>query len=577
MCSVEVEDETVLKLQELPSAGWYEKSFSHPDQVLHVLLTKTNFIITADSEGVLKFWRKQPKGIVFVKRYQAHLSSICGLSVSLDGFILCSTALDKSIKVFDVLAFDLIHSADLSFVPSTCHIINRTKNHPQYVAIGDQSSGSIHVFKPKHLETSVYTIKVHKHPVLLMRHLLALDAMISVDTKGMLELWNLEDGSLPSSLAFKMKSETDLFVFVKMKVKVFDLVVSSDEKTFFTLSSDHRIRIFDTISCTIQSSIDVSPLCMGKVYQIEDTLMKRMLQKETALFQLIEEDPLFLSIPRPTLSLSSSGAILAATVLGIHCFDVTSGESIALIGRNEDKRFMGVQLFQGDIVEDSARTAAYQKMDHPRDPTVFATAVKAAKLFLFSRREPKDQSSRDIQNEPIVPSSRHRKRKTVSESLETDSVILFTSKGDIHLKLYPEHCPKTVENFVTLAKDGYYDHNLFHRVIKNFMIQSGDPSGEGTGGESIWGRPFEDEIVDSLRHDCSGTLSMANSGTNSNGSQFFITTVPCPWLDGKHTVFGRVSKGLEVVHAIEAIEVDDFDKPIEEVRIINCGLESNGV
>merc|ERR1712151_51649 len=124
-------------------------------------------------------------------------------------------------------------------------------------------------------------------------------------------------------------------------------------------------------------------------------------------------------------------------------------------------------------------------------------------------------------------------------------------------------------NFTTHASNGYYDGLIFHRVIKGFIIQSGDPIGDGTGGQSIWGNNFKDEIVETLRHDTAGTLSMANAGPNTNGSQFFITSVPCPWLDGKHTVFGRVVRGMDVVRKIESVKVDLNDKPNNEIKIYN--------
>jgi len=131
--------------------------------------------------------------------------------------------------------------------------------------------------------------------------------------------------------------------------------------------------------------------------------------------------------------------------------------------------------------------------------------------------------------------------KSYRASIETD-------KGTIDLKLYPEHAPKTVNNFVTLARDGFYDGLVFHRVISNFMIQGGDPTGSGRGGP---GYQFEDEVRDNpLKHE-TGSLSMANAGPNTNGSQFFITHGPQPHLNGRHTVFGRVMNGQEVVDAIE--------------------------
>jgi len=162
--------------------------------------------------------------------------------------------------------------------------------------------------------------------------------------------------------------------------------------------------------------------------------------------------------------------------------------------------------------------------------------------------------------------------KSISQHLG-EYAILHTTRGDIHIKLFGEECPKTVENFSTHSKNGYYNGVLFHRVIKEFMIQSGDPIGDGTGGTSIWGHEFEDEFSHNLRHDRPFTVSMANSGPGTNGSQFFITTVECPRLNGKHTVFGRVTKGMEVVSDIEKVKTDRHDKPLEDIKILNITIQ----
>ena len=174
--------------------------------------------------------------------------------------------------------------------------------------------------------------------------------------------------------------------------------------------------------------------------------------------------------------------------------------------------------------------------------------------------------------------------------------IMKTNMGDIKIKLFPKEAPKTVENFTTHAKNGYYNGLIFHRVIKDFMIQGGDPTGTGMGGESIWGRSFKDEFDPKL-HNLRGALSMANAGPNTNGSQFFIVqanTVPSnmldqmrdmpdsfpeatvnayesmggtPWLDFRHTVFGQVVEGMDTVDAIANVKVGGADKPIDDVVI----------
>jgi cyclophilin family peptidyl-prolyl cis-trans isomerase len=127
------------------------------------------------------------------------------------------------------------------------------------------------------------------------------------------------------------------------------------------------------------------------------------------------------------------------------------------------------------------------------------------------------------------------------------SALLSTDKGDMTLQLFADKAPNTVNNFVFLANQGFYDDTIFHRVIADFMVQAGDPTGTGTGGP---GYRFKDEIHPDLRHDKPGVLSMANAGPNTNGSQFFITHVPTPWLDGKHAVFGELTEGMDVLLAI---------------------------
>ena len=151
------------------------------------------------------------------------------------------------------------------------------------------------------------------------------------------------------------------------------------------------------------------------------------------------------------------------------------------------------------------------------------------------------------------------------------NATIVTNKGTIGIVLFDEDAPKTVGNFSELAGKGFYDGVIFHRVIENFMIQGGDPTGTGSGGP---GYTFEDEIND---HPVErGALAMANAGPNTNGSQFFIVTAAaCPWLDGLHTVFGRVSSGMDVVDEIERVPKDGRDRPREDVRIESVTIEAD--
>jgi peptidyl-prolyl cis-trans isomerase B (cyclophilin B) len=143
------------------------------------------------------------------------------------------------------------------------------------------------------------------------------------------------------------------------------------------------------------------------------------------------------------------------------------------------------------------------------------------------------------------------------------NAAIQTNHGTIELELFGADAPKTVENFVKLSRDGFYDGVVFHRVIPDFMVQGGDPTGTGSGGP---GYQFEDEFND--RKVERGALAMANAGPNTNGSQFFIVTADaCPWLDGKHTVFGRVTSGMDVVDSISNLERDARDRPRDDVKI----------
>lgn len=162
----------------------------------------------------------------------------------------------------------------------------------------------------------------------------------------------------------------------------------------------------------------------------------------------------------------------------------------------------------------------------------------------------------------------------VSGLMAAPVVVIETTQGPIEVTLYPEVAPKAVENFLKHAEEGYYNGTLFHRVIPKFMIQGGDPLGNGTGGESIWGHPFEDEFSPSLTFDKPGVLAMANKGPKTNGSQFFITTAATPWLNQKHTIFGHVTAGYDNVKKIEAAKTS-MDRPLEPQKILRMTVKSS--
>jgi len=167
-----------------------------------------------------------------------------------------------------------------------------------------------------------------------------------------------------------------------------------------------------------------------------------------------------------------------------------------------------------------------------------------------------------------------KETQSKEENKEMTVAIIKTNMGTIEIELFADQTPKTVENFVEHANKGYYNGIIFHRVIPKFMIQGGDPTGTGRGGESIWGKPFEDEIVPSLVFDEPGILAMANAGPNTNGSQFFITVAPTTWLNGKHTIFGKVIDGMDVVYDISKVQTSKpGDKPLKDVVMESVTIE----
>ena len=196
-------------------------------------------------------------------------------------------------------------------------------------------------------------------------------------------------------------------------------------------------------------------------------------------------------------------------------------------------------------------------------------------LFLFSftlvacggmNSENKNQNI-STNDQKKIPTMTELKKDTITVA------VIQTTMGTIELELFADKAVKTVQNFVGLAEKKYYNGIIFHRVIDNFMIQGGDPAGTGSGGESIWGKPFEDEVKTGLKHNSEGILSMANAGPNTNGSQFFITLKATPWLDGKHTVFGKVISGMEVVKAIGKTKTNQNDKPLIDVIMQKVTIE----
>lgn len=571
-------------LGNIPSAESYEKSFMHRDVITHILATVTEFLITASCDGHIKFWKKQHEGIEFVKHFKAHLGTIHCIAASVDGQVMCSTAEDKSLKVFDVVNFDMINMLRLEYVPGHCEWIFSPGAAVAAVACSEKETGVIYIYDGRGTSSPLNTLNVHTKPVTLIKYNAVYDIAISADEAGIIEYWSgiKHDLTFPLNVDFEYKTDTDLFEFIMCKTFPISLTFSQDGKLFVTLATDRKVRVFRFLTGKKTRVFDESLQVFSEMQQQKQQLPDMEFGRRMATERDLEKtDTLRFS----NVVFDESGHfLLYATMLGIKVINLHTNRCVRTIGKMENVRFVQLALHQGKANKAKAAvTMEMEASDNPSlqsgepDPMLFCTASKKNRFYVFSTRQPdlSGDSDRDVFNEK--PSREEILAATQggegAKKLPEEAVI-HTTMGDIVIKLFPKECPRTVENFSTHGANGYYNTHIFHRVIHQFMIQTGDPLGDGTGGESIWGGEFEDEFHRNLRHDRPYTVSMANAGPNTNGSQFFITVVPTPWLDNKHTVFGRVVKGMDVVQNISNVKTNPKDdKPYEDIKIINISLK----
>lgn len=568
----------------LPNSEAYEKSYMHRDQISFLVCTKTDFIVTASCDGHVKFWKKVEDGIEFVKHFRAHLSPITSLSVNVMGSLLCTSSMDKSVKIFDVINFDMINMLKLDFVPGTTAWIYSAGDTIPCIAVSDAATSCIKVFDAHGTNTPIHVMdKLHTKPVSVICYNPVFETVISVDKAGILEYWqgHKHNYNFPSKVVqFDSKLDTGLYEFAKNKTIVTGLTVSVDGRKFTTISTDRKVRVFLFLT--------------GKLIRVYDESLPRFVEQQQTSAAIpnmefgrrmnnekdIEKTD---SLCYSNIIFDITGHfILYATMIGIKLVNIETNKCVKILGKSDNIRPLFVALFQGKSKKSNAAVTIEQEAsENPtlasavNDPVVFCTAYKKQRFYLYSRRLPSDLQDidRDIFNEQ--PSKEDILAVTETQTIQKifDSAVIHTTFGDIHMKLFPKECPKTVENFCVHSKNGYFNGHIFHRVIKGFMIQTGDPTGSGTGGQSIWNHEFKDEFSPNLKHDRPYTASMANAGPNTNGSQFFITVCPTPWLDNKHTVFGRIYKGMEICQNICNMKTNPkTDKPYTDIKIISINL-----
>ena len=586
-----------IHLSRLPCGAMYEKSYMHRDRVTHtVICSKLDFFVTGSADGVLKFWKKIPgeASLQFVKQFKAHLERLTSLSVSADDLWLCSTSLDKGVKFYDVSSFDMISMLEVDYVPASSAWISPSGMSRPLVAVSDRDSPAIRFYHSELTDESapLATLSVHSNPVVALAYNENLNVAISADSKGMIEYWagnglaTNKERAVPSELTtFKYKLDTDLFDLFKAKAQPRWIDFAKDGQHFIVTCAKRQVRIFrfrdGKLKRKYDESVDAAErqFYKGNTMGVEPIDFGRRVAMEKAWAESDDS-------PVSNAVFDESGQfVLIPGLFGIKMISWATSKLERVLGAVESgERFLAMSLYQGVPNDDhqlrrallgAADTSTNKERQNKGvavEPTIVCAAFKSKRFYLFTNNEPGGSESRDVFNEKPSSQEQAIQAALAQQQLCASEAAIRTTLGDIHVKLFGPECPRTVQNFTTHSKNGYYDGIIFHRVIKNFMIQTGDPKGDGTGGESIWGGSFEDEFNRNLRHDRPFTLSMANAGPGTNGSQFFITTVPTPWLDNKHTVFGRVFKGMDVVKKIESVRVGEGDMPLDKIKILNIDV-----
>ncbi|RLV87986.1 Peptidyl-prolyl cis-trans isomerase cyp15 [Meyerozyma sp. JA9] len=519
----------------IPPSDWITHS-ENQESPLTVLANHrgNSLVVGAFKNGTVKFWHKNKSQLDLIKSYVAHPGkAVKVVNLSSDGTRAVSIAEgDMVAKIYDLVTMDMIQSVNLGFVPrNICWYGDTTKRKLMVTTFSNGVPRVVSLDPEEDIQDEVKSM--HKSPINHLVFSTKFQCFISSDENGMVEVWD-ENGSLPTSVGFQYKSQTDLFALKKAKSVASQLALSPNEEYFATISlPDSILRIFSMKSCKVLQEINwVSPTLKFDSYN-------------------------------PTIVFGTDTPILAYTAArGIEFLDIESGVVLKTLGEQDQKEknivldkfvWCSASDMSGLSAEilTSNNTLLNQKLE--KNPVVVASATNTSRLFIFGQNGSNSTGSRS----PIKP---------------YPSVTLHTTKGDIKLVLFQDKAPRAVENFLSLCRARYYNQVLFHRVIKGFMIQTGDPQGDGTGGDSSFGGDFDDEFHPELSHSQPYMVSMANAGPNTNRSQFFITTTSVPHLDNKHTVFGRVIEGKEVVHAIENVKTDRSDKPKTQITIVSTSI-----
>ena len=563
-------------LKKIPQTNYYERSFSHTTLIQEILvIEKKEILISLSIDGNLKFWIKTKKLFEIFKTENYHNSKIKSIQTNKNQEILYTLSNnEKEIKLINLNTLDLIKTINLDFKIKKFLPFKKKNHFEDYLIIDENYDMRLLSDKNKIIFSDVIDIDFCKK----------FNCVIFLTKKFFVEYLDIDNWGFVkknNGVSFSSKFETDLFILKKkIKGKCLNMEIDSDEDFFSIYTSYLQIFIFDIKTGKMILELDTSYNSLIKTHPIffikeKNNLEKKMLIEDELIEKLNKEREYSQKISFTYDEMKEF--IIFPFFGGILIYNIKQKKPIKIIGNKERERYISAGIYKSKI----------EKVDNIKikDTIIISYPYKRGKFCLFSKREPINilkpttsktnkkllDTSRDVLDENYQ-NNINIKNRIKSKKVNLNKIaIISTTLGNIHIKFFPLHAPLAVENFLTHSKNNYYTNNLFHRVVPGY-IQTGDPLNDGSGGESIWGKNFEDEICDDLKHDKPFTVSMANSGRDTNGSQFFITTIPSPWLDRKHTIFGRVFKGTDVVSEIEAQRTDNFEKPYKDIRILDINV-----
>lgn len=566
-----------LYLQRLPNSDIYELSYLHKDEIQCISAsTNTSIIATGSQDGVVKFWKKLYRGIEFAKQFRAHVTAVSQIAFSQIGSKAASISYsDCVVKIYDSLSLDMIDKLTLNDPILYLEIAQDIQDAEPYILACTQAGLVVVEMISNPMQKK---IDVHASKALVVAYNQHKKACISSDEDGIIDYWRKDSGEMPDDVDFRFKVQTDLYALAQNKETPVSLTISPSGNLFCIYTASRVFRIYNYNTGKILTKFEEA---YEDYIEIQNNPNSDLRLERIEFYRRIAlEKDMDKNLERLNAVWDESEEIIIyAAYIGIKFRLVSTGEVIRIIAKSETPRFTQLFLYQGAPMLNTSGKAGLGGSSSQGfkeiDPIIFAIGYHRTRFYLFTKRNPADEGkedTRDIMNETLTDDSKSLVMQQKPSIRLAKSAVIHTTMGDIAIKLFPKQCPRTVENFTGHCMNGYYSQQIFHRVIKGFMIQTGDPEGNGHGGTSIWGGEFEDEISEDLKHDRPFTVSMANRGPNTNGSQFFITTVAASWLNGRHTLFGRVSKGMDTVCRIEGVPCDKKNKPKADIRIVDITI-----